>query len=59
MFPLRNRYKNGDGNALFHPVEGQAERKHLFVYGRKGSNLDLVINVTDNTQNSLKLTDEA
>ena len=20
MFPLRNRYKNGDGNALFHPV---------------------------------------
>ena len=20
MFPLRNRYKNGGGNALFHPV---------------------------------------
>ena len=20
MFPLSNRYKNGDGNALFHPV---------------------------------------
>ena len=20
MFPLRNRYKNGDGNAFFHPV---------------------------------------